>query len=189
LHNISEIQALQQRLSVHNEVAAYNSLFRIFSPQLLPHIYQFVHSRELSEEILSDVFLKVWQIRSRIMDIENLRVYLFTISRHMAFEALKKAKPEAFMDDIPEQADFSFAPDLLLIEKEAAHQIAAAINTLPPRCRQIFQLAKEEKMRYKEIAEIMGISVKTIDHQLSIAISRITAYLRSYLSGQGPPLK
>lgn len=72
-------------------------------------------------------------------------------------------------------------PETELINKELKSVIEQAIEDLPPRCKMIYKLAKVEQMKYKEIGELLDISVKTINHQLSIALKKIGEVLKNYL--------
>lgn len=169
----------QQILS--DEYAAFRELYLLMYAPLMRFATIYTHSEQMAEDVLSDVFMKLWERRSLLHEVQNLRVYLYTAIKNTALN--HRNKQAAFAD--PEEAlDQVLAagpdPENMLISAELLKQIQQIISQLPPRCKLIFQLAKEEGMRYKEIADILGISVKTIDNQLAIALNRIGNGLLEY---------
>lgn len=149
--------------------------------------YSIVRSTEAAEEIVSDVFIKLWQIRSRLNEIENLKVYLFTIAKNFSINYIHKhyKNVPCRIDDIDIEPVVAVGnPEDLCISAETINQIRQAINELPPQCRLVFQLVKEEGLKYKEVAEILGLSVFTVRNQLAIAVQKIAAKLPAYSDPQ-----
>lgn len=118
-------------------------------------------------------------------EIENFKAYLFTSSRNTALNYIDKEKRHRVIQlediEVPIPID-EICPESELISKEMREAIGRAIDHLPERCKLIYSLAKIEQLKYKEIAQILDISVKTIDHQLTIAIRKIGEEIRNYLS-------
>ncbi|NJO69456.1 MAG: RNA polymerase sigma-70 factor [Bacteroidetes bacterium] len=143
----------------------------------------FVKSAELREEIVSDVFLSLWQNRHTLAKIENFEAYVFTVARNRALYYIKKKKADLLDFDhtaieiVPENS-----PESLVINSELKTAIENAINDLPERCRLVFLLAKEESLKYREIAEILSISEKTVNAQIVTAIKKLGNSLRKYLT-------
>lgn len=178
-----------ERICTRGDEIAFRRLFDIYSPGLLRFSYSILKKKELAEEVVSDVFFKVWVHRSRLPEIENFKAYLFTSSRNTALNYLDKEKRNRAIQlediEVPLQLD-EICPESELISKELREAIAKAIDHLPERCKLIYSLAKIEQLKYKEIAKILDISVKTIDHQLTIAIKKIGEEIKRYLSDQEP---
>lgn len=189
MKNEPHIQELLDKIGMKSDETAFRHLFDIYTPGLLRFSYSILKKRELAEEVVSDVFFKVWVHRSKLPDIENFKAYLFTSSRNTALNYLDKEKRNRAIQlediEVPLQID-EICPESELISKEMREAIAKAIDHLPERCKLIYSLAKIEQLKYKEIAEILDISVKTIDHQLTIAIKKISEEIRRYLSDQEP---
>ncbi len=82
MSHLNDIKVLQQRIGLYEDMKAYESLYTLLSPQLANFCFSFVKSRETAEEIVSDVFIKLWQIRNKLTEISNLKVYLYTIARN-----------------------------------------------------------------------------------------------------------
>ena len=173
---VDRIQYLQQQIARFDDQHAYKELFITLHPYLFPFARAIVKAKEPAEEIVSDVFIKVWEKRKELEKIDNLKVYLYVSTRNIAYNYLDKQKRSAThsIDDF--QAEFTsvyFDPEQLLVTADMLALIQKAIDQLPPKCKVIFKLAKEDGLRYKEIAEILGISVKTVENQLAIALDKI----------------
>lgn len=163
----------QQILS--DEYAAFKELYLLMYAPLMRFATIYTYSEPMAEDVLSDVFMKLWERRTLLHEVQNLRVYLYTAIKNTALN--HRNRQAAFTD--AEEEELGLAPtsapdpENMFISAETIKRIQQIINQLPPRCKLIFQLAKEEGMRYKEIADILGISIKTIDNQLAIALNRI----------------
>lgn len=141
----------------------------------------FVQQKEIAEEIVSDILINLWEKRKELERIENLRVYLYISTRNQSLKHLVKQKKinSVNLDELDVNLNVSnLNPESLLISKEMIQKLETAIHQLPPKCKMIFQLIKEDGLKYKEIANILNISVKTIDNQLAIALQKISKSLR-----------
>ena len=163
---------------------SYEELYHLMFEHLHRFSYSIVKSNEAAEEIVSDVFIKLWQIRDRLNEIGNLRVYLFAIAKNFSINYIhKNYKNSSFsieeMDIEPVVTVGN--PEELCISAEMIGRIRQAIRDLPPQCRLIFQLVKEDGLRYKEAADILDISVLTVRNQLAIAVRKIAEVLPLYV--------
>ena len=187
MKNEPKVQELLERISGKSDELAFRHLYEIFTPGLLRFSFSFLKNKELAEEVVSDVFFNVWVLRSKLQNIENIKAYLFTSARNTALNYLDKEKryKAIQLDDlsVPLQID-EICPESELISKELKAAIGRAIDHLPERCKLIYSLAKIEQLKYKEIAQILDISVKTIDHQLTIAIKKIGFEIKNYMDEQ-----
>lgn len=170
------IEYLQNRIAQSEDQQAYKELFTELYEYLYHFAWSVVKSKELSEETVSDVFIKVWEKRKSLLQISNLKVYLYVATRNIALNYLNKQKRTSFADieefSINLKSNYS-DPEQLLITSEMMLLIQKAIVQLPPRCRLVFKLIKEDKMKYREVAEVLHVSVKTVENQMAIALSRI----------------
>jgi len=171
----SEISFLQQVVALHSDQQAYNKLFLYFYSSLKEFACSFLKSKQLADEVVSDVFIKIWQKRATLHTIQNLKLYLFTSTRNTALNYLKK---EGLQKPLPEDywvelRSIYFNPEHLLITEEMIEKIHAAIQQLPARCRLIFKLVKEEELKYREVAGLLDISVKTVENQMTLALKKI----------------
>jgi RNA polymerase sigma-70 factor (ECF subfamily) len=184
-----EIQYLQEKISQHSDEKAYAQLYIAYMPYLLKFANSIIKNKELSEEVVSDVFIKVWQNRMDIGRIENFKLYLYVSTKNTAINYLSRH----FRKDIVSLEEMSlnislspYNPEQLLITSEAVKKINSEIKKLPPRCRLIFKLVKEDRLRYNEIARLLNISVKTIDSQMAIALRKISSSINFDLKKAHP---
>lgn len=170
------IRLLQQAIVCFDDVQAYKQLFLIFQPSLVQFALSIVRSKELSEEIVSDVFIKIWEKRHQLDKVDNLKFYLFTAVKNRAINKLLEQKKNTTIsiDDVQINIrSLYYDPEQKLVSEEMINQIQNVIEQLPPRCRLIFKLVKEDELSYKEVAELLHLSVKTIENQISLALKRI----------------
>jgi RNA polymerase sigma-70 factor (ECF subfamily) len=158
----------------------FKKLMEQFADDLFFFAKSFLRNPEVAEEIVSDVFVKIWKNRTELNKIKNLKSYLFICVKNGCLSHLRKARNEKIVF-IDEFNDFQFlpieGPETDLIDKEAINQIYQAIGLLPPKCKVAFTLAKINGLRHKEIAEVMGVSEKTVNNHIVSAIKKITASL------------
>jgi RNA polymerase sigma-70 factor (family 1) len=180
-HNAAaNIRQLQHQIATYEDPIAYKALFFHLFPSLQNFAFSFVRSRMIAEEIASDSLLQIWVRRKNLLEIENLRLYLFVSVKNAAFAKLKQEKKNSHFSLDHLQVEFIsdyLTPGESAEITELEQKIAVAVKQLPPSCQLIYKLAKEDKLKYKEIAQLLGISIKTIDNQLAIAIKKISVAL------------
>jgi RNA polymerase sigma-70 factor (family 1) len=172
----NEIQYLQRRIARHDDQQAYKDLFTSLYSYLFQFARTLVREKEAAEEIVSDVFIKVWEKRKDLEKIDNLKVYLYVTTRNKAFNYLDKQRrfdTDPIDDMTVELASVYLDPEQLMITADMLALIQRAIDRLPPKCRIIFRLVKEDGLKYREVAEILDVSVKTVENQLAIALHKI----------------
>ena len=170
------IQYLQNQIARHSDQYAYKELFTGLYNYLYHFAYSFVKSKQSAEEILSDVFIKIWEKRIGLEKIDNLKIYLYVATRNTALNYAEKQKKSATQDIDGlgrEMTSIHFNPEELLITTEMMNRIRESVDKLPAKCKLVFKLIKEDGLKYKEVAEIMNISVKTVENQLAIALRKI----------------
>lgn len=152
------------------EQAELESLYRRFQPGLHHFASGIVRNPADAAEIVHDVFLAVWEKRDQLSLDKGLKNYLFRAVKNRCLNHLKRPSlPWADMDEnLPTAEPFNFSEQLNAEETEQI--IFNTVQKLPPRCRQIFLLSRLEQLSYKEIAELMDISAKTVENQMTIAL-------------------
>ncbi len=183
----NNIKQLVKRISYEEDEHAFKQFFELFAGRLYQFSFSFVKNKSVAEEAVSDVFFKVWLNRTELVNIQNIKAYLFKATYNTSLNYLDemKKKKAISLDDLEVDLGVDLiCPETELINKELKSVIEQAIEDLPPRCKMIYKLAKVEQMKYKEIGELLDISVKTINHQLSIALKKIGEVLKNYLKEQ-----
>jgi RNA polymerase sigma-70 factor (family 1) len=163
-----------------DDQTAYRSVFEAYYDRLFRFALLITKSRELSEEIVSDVFMALWRNRHAASEIRNLKVYLYIAVRNTAYNYCRKMGriQNVSLEELKIEVREPFAnPEQVYVTKELNARISKAIEELPPRCKVVFKLVKEDGFTYREAAELLGLSVGTIDNQLVIAIKRISSSL------------
>jgi len=162
---------------------AFRHLFHLFYPKLVEFSNSIIKNREASFELVDDIFVKIWQRRASITDIQNITVYLYQATKNSCINFLKKKHIEIASNPL-EFADInlsdSFLPDTILINKELAAFLHQTVNNLSPKCKIVFKLVKEDNLTYKEVADIMNVSVKTVDSHLFTAVKTIREAIANY---------
>lgn len=174
---------LQNRVAYAADEFAYKKLFSLFYKPLCRFAFGMVHNMEDAEEIVSDVFLKIWTMGDKLGLVENLTLYLFKATKNSCLNFLKSAdhKKEvithAITDELPEL--FIEKPNVELSEVQIL--IETTINKLPAKCQMVFRLVKENGLTYRQVTDILGISQNTIETQMRIALKRVKQQLDTYL--------
>ena len=171
---------LQQRIADYEDEVSYKKLFFHFFLPLKSFSFSIVKSKELAEEIVSDVLIEIWAKRKQLTEIGDLKMYLYVSVRNASLRKLQQTKKSVVLSLDEVNVEFASAyenAETILLTQELSGKIDTAIQQLPQRCKLIFKLAKEDRLKYKEIGILLNISVKTIDHQVSIALKKIADVL------------
>jgi RNA polymerase sigma-70 factor (family 1) len=156
---------------------AFTTLYNHYHQRLGLHIYRITKSAELAEEVVHDVFLKIWLNRETLAEIDNFSVYLYVISKNAALNCLKRiAREKAVTTDLDPVLDQ--IPMMETPEEDYRYiLIDEAIDRLPPQQRQAYLLARHERLTYAEVALRMGLSKETVKKYLQIATEFICGYI------------
>ncbi|WP_346239122.1 RNA polymerase sigma factor [Niabella insulamsoli] len=172
---------LIQAIAVYNDEFAFDELVRFYFPGLVSFASNILKDVQQAEEAVEDVFIKLWHNRTTLVSIKNFSHYIYTATKYTAISALRTRKAILY-DDFSEDFPLSYdEPESAYISKENVQTITKAINSLPPKCRLIFRLIKEERMKYDEVAQLLQISVKTVESQMHIAIKKLATALQTSL--------
>lgn len=136
----------------------------------------YISSKEEAEEIVSDIFIALWQNRKNLPEVNNFDSYIYKIAYYKIVSLFRRQYGEKENLDVSNIDLFlrtETTPEIELITKENIHLLNSAVNTLPDKCKLTFKLIREDKLKYKEVAEIMNISVKTVEAHLATAIRKL----------------
>ncbi|KAA2242537.1 RNA polymerase sigma-70 factor [Chitinophaga agrisoli] len=182
MHNLQGIKELYDSVCLKDDMTAYQQLFLVMETPLIAFIKALVGATEVAEELYSDLFVKIWARRKTLPATQYPRNYIYTMARNLALDYLKKERPlhsiEFHEIDPLTVQDQAPTPEEQVISKEMIRKIESAINVLPARCRLIFKMVKEDGFKYKEVAALLGISVNTVEVQMSIALKKVAASVK-----------
>ncbi len=167
------------RISAGDE-AAFTQLFNHWHQLLAGYVYRITESRELTEEIMQDVFLKIWITRETLSEIQNFKHYLIVVSRNQCFDVLKKQLKESVRKrDYEKDQKLSVAG--ASEQPDYSSLIDQAIENLPARRKEVYLLSRHERLSYQEVADKLGISKESVKTHLKLASQSITEFIRSRL--------
>lgn len=163
---------------INNDQQAFKQIYFLYSGRLYGNILKLVKSEPVAQEILQDVFMKIWDHRHSIDTAKSFRSYLFRIAENMVCNFYKKTSRDkvALRQLMSKSSEHYSHIEEEIFCKEEASFLSNAIRGLPPQRKQIFELCKMEGKSYDEVSRLLGISVSTIsDH-----IVKANRYLREY---------
>lgn len=164
-----------------NNKEAFSVLFRYYYSGLVVFATHFLQSKEEAEEIIQDIFLKIWSDREHLNVHTSLRDYLFRSVKNKCLDVIKHKKVESKFEHYIHQREEQSINHEFFIEQELRVLIKDVIEKLPTECRKVFVLSRIQNLKYKEIADKLGISVKTVENQISKALRIFRDALKDYL--------
>lgn len=169
------------------DMDAFESMFRAYKDSLGAFIERCVGSRDAMEDVLQNLFIRLWERRDDWELTVPLNVYLFRAARNSAISYLRHQRIETrFQERVAREGDTTLEPAAPTSGEEAAHlkdvedAIERAVAQLPPRCREVFCLSRYQQLSYAEIAQVMQISVKTVEVQMGRALTALRARLAGW---------
>ncbi len=180
---IDNDDSLKTEIAAGNEVA-FKVFFDRYHKRLYQYVLKLVKINEIAEELVMDVFLKLWMAKSTMPEIDNLDSFIFRVAYNKTMDFFRSAaNNQKFVDLIYEQVEAAYhTPNdsySTLLSKEYETQLQAAINLLPERRKLIYELSREGQLSHDEIARELGISKSTVANSIVAAKEFITNNLKS----------
>ena len=171
----SEVRKLLRQMKELDSQTAFRDFYNMTYDRFFRIAYYYVKQEEWSQEIVLDVFLKLWKQRSNLLDVRNIEDYCFILVKNASLNYLEKESKHTYIhpDSLPEPQEQNYSPEESLISEELFALYVKALDRLPERCREVFIRIREEKQSYTQVAEELGISMNTVDAQLQKAITRL----------------
>ena len=174
----SDERSLVLRL-IEGEEDAFCELYAAYKNRLIYFAMRFLKSREYAEDIFQDAFTIVWHGRRFINPDASFSAYLYTIVRNRILNQLRDL---SYQDKLREQilsqaVNYTNETRDEIIANDLRQFISCALQQLTPRQREIFEMSREQQMSHREIAEVLGISVNTVQESISISLKTLRAYL------------
>jgi RNA polymerase sigma-70 factor, ECF subfamily len=163
-------------------ISAYRFLFDHHFTDLCNFLLIYLHSKELSEEIALEIFTFIWEKRRTLQIKATFKSFLFSSAKNKAISLYRKEQKKMFTSiDFGQSVLHDDSSSQQLMENNELREIInSAINKLPHKSRQIYQLAWEENLSHKEIAEQLGITPKTVENHVGIALRKLRESLNPY---------
>ena len=175
---------LLQLLAQNNE-GAIDLIFKRYYSYLCKSCYRIIPHSEKSEDLVQDVFFELWKKRDSLRISTSLKAYLKRATLNKALNYIRDERIKSVGEEpLLFEASKQMSAQQGLEKKELQEMIDQAISQLPERCRLAFVLSRHEEMTYQQIADKMGISIKTVENQITKALKLLRKSLKSYL-GRG----
>lgn len=155
----------------NGDTSAFDAIFRTWYGPLVGTAERMLRDRAVAEELVQDVMLELWRRRETLAPDGSAQAYLFQATRNRVLNHLRHLKIEQRSE--PEiRGDSSPTPhaDAAVVEEELDVAVQRAVQSLPDRCREVFELSRVHGLKYAEIARTLGISVKTVEAQMGKAL-------------------
>lgn len=176
-----EVRRYLRQMKDEDSQRAFREFYDLTYDRLFRIAYYYVKHDEWAQEIVLDVFMRLWNQRARLPEVNNIEDYCFILTKNASLNYLEKENRHAALSagQLPEPSDQADSPEETLISEELFARYVKALDCLPERCREVFVRIREEKQSYAQVAEELNISVKTVDAQLQKATTRLKEMLLS----------
>jgi RNA polymerase sigma-70 factor (family 1) len=170
---------LLEEVAAGNE-HAFQQLFYQYHEHLGKHVFYITQSHELTEEIVQDVFLKIWLNKEALIEIKNLKAYLFVLSKNHTLNFLRKLGKELLLKKKWEEDFLNMRTSDNIPENTYYRLLDEAIDHLPSQQQKVYLLSRHQRLKQSEIARKLNLSKETVKSYLKIATTSITAYISSH---------
>ncbi len=176
----NEKELLQQ--IAEGDEHAFRVIYDLYRPSIYSYTLRLTETEQLADDVVQDVFMKVWLYRSRLPAVENFRAWVKTIARNTVLDAFKsqarqKTGKSELIDFVPLTAENA---DVWLLDKENAEWLHDALNQLTPSQKRVYLMSRQQGMKLPEIAEELDISINTAKKHLVNSLQGLRTYLEKH---------
>jgi RNA polymerase sigma-70 factor, ECF subfamily len=166
----------------NNDAKAFEHLFKTYYASLSHYACAYVHDQDEAEEIVQDIFVKIWEKKEEITIVTSLKSYLYQAVKNKCLNYIRNKKTQHTHLTIIDRPEFENPQTIGEINaSELNDKLYEALEELPPKCKQIFQMSRLDGMKHKEIADKLELKVKTIENQIGIALKILRSHLTEFL--------
>lgn len=169
---------------------AFEQLHRLLYSSLHAYAYSLLKSRELAEEATSDLFIKLWTRKEQLGKVTHPQFYIFRSLKNICLNILRREQREIGTTELLDreiEGGAADSPDELLQHKELMQLLTTAVDSLPEQRRLVFTLIKEQGMKSKDVADLLEISLRTVENHLYKAVKQLTTIIELYLDKEVSP--
>lgn len=172
---------LWEKICVEDDSKAFEAFYYALFNKLIKFCIYYVKIREPAEEIVSEIFVKCWNNRKALTHVDHPETYLFIAVKNQSLKYIKKYSNIHLVEIEPNEIRLVNIsdPSKEMERKELGYLLDQAIETLPMQARMVFRLIREDGLKYKEVAEILNISPRTVQTQLFRAIAKLRLVLQN----------
>jgi RNA polymerase sigma-70 factor, ECF subfamily len=174
------------------DVGAYETLYQRYKNRLLTFIHRYVGDREIAEDLVQEVFLKVYRSPGSFDPRNRFLTWLFTVARNLAIDQLRRKKPATTLSHENEEGEFRYepaenpevGPAKTALFREMEGHLQEVLSGLSDKLREVFILCAMQGLSYEEVAQIVGCPAKTVSSRLARARKRFMDDMNPYLDGK-----
>jgi len=175
------LSKLIEDISIRSSQVSFNQFFHRYCSKLYTFSFQITCDKIISEEVVSDVFTKLWNNRENILEINNWEAYLYKSIRNQSLTALRNSnKGLTYTQITPEMFITNNSPETSLMDTELEKLIQDVVDGMPKAQQMIFKLIKNDDLKYREVAQILDISVSTVETQMVRALKKLRLSIEKY---------
>ncbi len=188
-HGNTDINALFKGVQ-RGEKHAFDQLYLQHFDNLKRFAQQYIRHGEVVEELVSELFIRMWLRRDSLHEINNPTLYLYRSVKNACLTYLKREDRhiQVPIDDVESgnlQVAVSVNPEQLLEYKELLLRLDETVDHMPDQRRMIFRMVKEDRLKCREVAELLGVSIRTVENHVYRAIKQLNEVVERYLDGDG----
>jgi RNA polymerase sigma-70 factor (family 1) len=176
-----DLVVLWNKICLEDDIKSFEQLYRFLYSRLIKFSVYYVVDKQAAEDLVTEVFVKCWENRAASTHVLNPESYFFIAVKNQSLKYLKKNYSVTFIDLVDVEEGISITaetPEYIMETKELHRQLDFAIADLAPQAAMVFRLIKESGMKYKEVAELLNISPRTVQTQLFRAITKLRLILQ-----------
>lgn len=159
---------------------AFELIYHRYSPGLYASAYNLLRNKEVCEDLLQELFIDFWQKR-HTLHIRSLKAYLYKAIRNRVLSYIRAEKSHEVLKGIEDNIEALYSPEGKLLEKEVQQALQACMQQLPDKCREIFFLSRRQYLSNREISDLLHISPKTVENQITIALRKLKIIFGDFL--------
>ena len=178
------LDLLIRRISLESDEKAFRELFDLFYGKLFEASRIYTKSNYAAQEVVSTVFVKLWNNRKSLYPIESINAYLYVAAKRQSLNHLRDNQNHSQVSIDELESDIiveSKTPEQTLVNQEMLDKLQVAIQKLPDKCRLVYVMVKEDGLKHREVAEMLNISVKAVEMHVGKALKRIRLEFEQYL--------
>lgn len=168
----------------HDDHSAFEYLFDAYYEKLMRVAIYYLGNEMQAEDVLAEVFFKIWNNRRKLNKVENLDNYIFTMTKNQCLYFLRSNKKIVFDDQLVDDKHQIIIenPESSFISEEFITYYNKKVSELPPKCKLVYLMIKEDGLKYREVADLLNISMKTVENQMTKAIAHVRKSIALYNS-------
>ena len=181
MSNREEVQKWILKISQEDDQRSFRYLFDYYYPKLLNYSRYLLESKSAADEVISNVFIGIWNNKASINKIEKFDSYIFRAVKNKCLSYLRDTHRLQFEELNIKGSKLIKSvrsPESLYINEELRATILKALDELPPRCRLVFELVKQDGLKHKEVAKLLDVSVNTVENQMGKAMFKLRNKLK-----------